>query len=70
MFAMCKTNCISNDCEQPFFNVNSLDIIRSSLTTPSSLIINFDKVYYEIFLSLKSLFQFFVTLLDNTFSQE
>ena len=53
MFAMCKTNCVSNDCEQPFFNVNSLDIIRSSLTTPSSLIINFDKVYYEIFLSLK-----------------
>ena len=53
MFAMCKTNCISNDCEQHFFNVNSLDIIRSSLTTPSSLIINFDKVYYEIFFSLK-----------------
>ena len=33
-----------------FFNVNSLDIIRSSLTIPSSFNINFNKVYYEIFL--------------------
>ena len=37
---------VNND----FFNVNSLDIIRSSLTSPSSFIIKFDKVYSENFL--------------------
>ena len=67
MFDMCKTNSSSNDCERRFFTVNSLDITWSSLTTPSSFIINFMQVYYEIFFDFKYLFHFFVPVVDNTF---
>ena len=62
-----KTNCSSNDCEPCLFIVNSSDIIWSSLITPSSFIIYFELVHYEIFLSLKYLLQFFVSVVDTNF---
>ena len=52
---MSETNCTRNVCERGLFNVNSLDIILYSLTTPSSFIIYFEQVYYETFFSLKYL---------------
>ena len=61
---MCKTNCSSNDCDRRLFNVNSLDIIRSSLTTK---IIYSKQVHYETFFSLKYLFHFFIPVIDNTY---
>ena len=54
-----QKNCINNDCERRLFNVHSLGIIWSSLLTPSSFILYFEQVYYEIFFSLKYLFDFF-----------
>ena len=59
MYRTCKTNCNSHDCKRRLFIFNSLDIIISSLTTPSAFIINFEQIYYEIFFSLKYLFDFF-----------
>ena len=44
---MCKTSCSSNDCKRRLFSINSLDIIWSSATTPSSFIIHFEQVDYE-----------------------
>ena len=63
---MYETICSCNDCERLSFNINSLDIIRSSLTTPSSFISYFEQVHYEIFFSLKCLFHF-VPVVDKTF---
>ena len=57
---MCKTNYSSNDCEWRLLNV-----IWSSLTSPSSFIINFEQVYYEIFLVRN--ISLFVPVVDNTF---
>ena len=53
--------------ERRLFNVNNLDFIGSSLTTPSSFLIYFAQVHHVIFFSLKYLFHFFVSLADNTF---
>ena len=64
---MCKTSCSSNNCKRRLFSINSLDIIWSSATTPSSFIIHFEQVDYEILFSLKYLFLFSVRVVDNTF---
>ena len=61
---MCKTNYSSNDNDPRLFNVNSLDIIRSSLTTK---IIYFKQVHYETFFSLKYLFHYFLPVVHNNF---
>ena len=61
----------SDPCERCFSNVNSLDIISSSLTTASSFFISFEqekrKTHYEKFSSLKYLLHFFVPVADNAF---
>ena len=46
--------------KQSLFNLNSLGIIWSGTTALKSFIINFEQVCYEIFFSLKWLFQVFL----------
>ena len=62
---MCKTKCNNEDCKQCLFNVCSLDIIWSSLKKPE--FIYYETGHYEIFLSLKCLFNFFVPMAECTF---
>ena len=61
--------CSKQNCKQCLFNVSNIDIIWSSMTTPVFIFYQF-WTSYEIFLSLKYLFHFFVPVVDCTFLQE